>query len=102
MKHRGNRLYRFKNNPLEKVFSDAWEQENVRPNDGPGVLAWSMGDGQFPGNVTDRDATVAASVVQWLGSTVGQRFLADVLVHPDAQEFRDMVRHELETRAPEK
>ncbi len=47
-----------------------------------------MGDGSRPGEITQRDATVAASVIQWLGSHVGQGFLAEVLSKPEAADWR--------------
>ena len=37
------------------------------------------GDGNKPVDITQRDATVAAAVIQWLGSHVGRGFLCDVL-----------------------
>lgn len=96
MNHRGNRTHRFKQNPLEKVFSDKWEEANDKPNNGPGILAWSMGDGQFAGDISQRDATVAASIIQWLGSPVGQRFLLETLASPKAKDFRKELKFELE------
>jgi hypothetical protein len=94
--HIGNRTYRFKDNPLERVFSEAWQKMNDRPN--ISTLEWNMGDGSRPGVITQRDATVAASVIQWLGSHVGQCFLADVLGQPEARPVLDRVRLDVEPR----
>lgn len=43
------------------------------------TLAWILGHGGEKGEVSQRDAVVAASVVQWLGSPVGQSFVEGVL-----------------------
>lgn len=83
VKHEGNRRYRFKDNPLERAFADAWEAHNSQDTS---TLEWNMGDGARPGEITQRDATVAASVIQWLGSHVGQCFLAEVLAKPEAKD----------------
>ncbi len=92
IKHVGNRTYRFKDNPLEKEFSKAWKADNERPNGGAGVLELSMGDGVRPGIIDQRDATLAASVVQWLGSPVGQHFLTEVLKTKAGKSVREELR----------
>lgn len=68
--HEGVFSHRVRANELEAKFQDAWkkEQEDNR-------LAWLLGDGREMGSVSQRDAIVAATVVQWLGSSVGQEFL---------------------------
>jgi len=81
MKHEGKFLYRLKDNRLEKAYHDAWVEEN-KGNlcRGVGILQWLMGDNNKPADdLTDRDALVAATVIQWLGSPVGQCFVARVL-----------------------
>lgn len=87
MKNKGLRQYRFDSNPLEKKFAEKWEDQNVShftgDIDGRGTLdnlLSSNPSGQpVSGSVSDRDRVVAATVVQWLGSPVGQSFLSDVL-----------------------
>ena len=37
-----------------------------------------MGDGASRAEVSDRDELVAATLIQWLGSPVGQTFLKEV------------------------
>lgn len=89
MIHHGRGRHRLNSNPLEKAFADAWESENAPRSGRPhGLLDWLKGDGNRPGIVTQEEATIAATVVQWLGSTVGQSFLADVLAKPEADAFR--------------
>ena len=77
MDHEGRATYRLRQNPMEKKYHDAWKRENESGD----LLAWLMGDGANKGAVTERDALVAATVVQWLGSPVGKRFVAGVLGH---------------------
>jgi hypothetical protein len=76
-RHKGLHRYRFGDNPLEKKFADEWQ----RRNGGRGVLDYLLAkDNNRPaGEVSDRDAEVAATVIQWLGSHVGRCFLDDVL-----------------------
>lgn len=78
-KHTGRSTYRFKQNPREKLFADHWKKAND-PDRRQGVLDFLLAeDSNHPrGEVTDRDAEVAATVIQWLGSPVGQWFLRDV------------------------
>ena len=80
MKNKGKNQYRFKQNPIEKIFAELWDNMNTGIAgriDGCGVLDYIMAeDPNNPkGEVTDRDRVVAATVIQWLGSPVGQGFL---------------------------
>ena len=44
------------------------------------MLSLLMGDGMDEArDITQRDATVAATIIQWLGSPIGQDFVLDVL-----------------------
>ena len=84
MINKGRHQYRFRWNPMEKKFAEAWEQENTNESgkpDGRGVLDYLMADDpNFPRReVSPRDRKVAATVIQWLGSPVGRCFLRDVL-----------------------
>lgn len=67
----------FKN--AEKVFADKWKEECKRltyRNGGCGKLDLIVQDSDSP-LVTQRDANVAASVIQWLGSNVGRAFISE-------------------------
>ena len=68
--------YRFNTNPTEKKFYRAWVGENERGL----VLEYLMSTDEFGRRqpVSDRDHVVAATVIQWLGSPVGQSFLTDL------------------------
>lgn len=72
-KHRGLQTYRFNNNPKEFIFATEWEKMCDR-----GHLEWLLGKGKWAQDVTERDAQIAATVIQWLGSPVGQGFLRDL------------------------
>lgn len=76
MKHEGLNTHRFKDNPLEQIFAREWakqQQGHVLAY----LLTFQRNEPDY-NNVSDRDATVAATVIQWLGSPVGQAFLRDV------------------------
>ena len=78
MKHDGLQLHRLGTNPMEKAFHDAWLAEN--PGDrGDALLAHLLGDGEKLAEISERDAQVAATVIQWLGSQVGQHFVRTVM-----------------------
>lgn len=81
MKHEGlsiNRLKPEAENPREVVFAKRWRKENDDPSLRRGTLACLLrGGGKEV--LTQDEATVAATVVQWLGSPVGFSFLTDVL-----------------------
>lgn len=72
--HRGLHRHRFADNPEEKRFADAWEGMPASGN-----LPWLLTEGDQgpsgPEPISPRDAAVAATVVQWLGSPVGLSFL---------------------------
>ena len=76
-KYQGRSAHRYKDNPDEKRFARVWadKQEHGR------VLAYLLndgGDGRHPPiDPTPEQHLTAATVVQWLGSPVGQSFLAD-------------------------
>jgi hypothetical protein len=80
MRNKGKWQYRFKDNPLEKAFAQEWEDRN-NGRMGPDTLDYMLAeDPNRPmGEVSDRDREVAATVIQWLGSHVGSRFVKNVL-----------------------
>jgi len=79
VRHSGRAAYRIKRNPLEGRFADAW-----RSRQDSGLFEYLMGDGTHRGEITERDEMVAATIIQWLGSPVGQAFLEDVSSTPNA------------------
>jgi len=80
LKHEGLRTHRLNDNPLEKRFADKWREYNYKAGLAHGQLAYLLADDpNHPrGEVSERDAQVAATVIQWLGSHVGQCFLESV------------------------
>jgi len=76
MKHKGLSTYRLADNPLEQRFAEAWESMQQRGN----ILDYLLSPtNRLDTTATERDKIVAATVIQWLGSPVGQTFLRDVL-----------------------
>jgi len=76
--HVGLRPYRIKDNPEEKRFAEEWKKQNKQGN----VLAYLLHQvdhrGRPPLEPSERDAAVAATVIQWLGSPVGQSWLEEL------------------------
>jgi len=62
---------------LERAFAEEWTAENKRGY----LLPWLLTapHAGYPVTVTQDQATVAATVVQWLGSPVGYEFVRRVL-----------------------
>lgn len=75
-RHRSLNAHRLADNPEERRISAAWarEQEHGR------VLDYILhpGDQHQVSECSGRDAVVAATVIQWLGSSVGQSFLREL------------------------
>ncbi len=69
--HHGVSRHRLLTNCKEKAFADAWEVE------GPKLLGYLVTEknNNTPGDYSRRDAQVAASIIQWLGSPVGIDFI---------------------------
>ena len=77
MKHTGIHINRIDQNPLEKVFSEKWLMEHGKDSI---FLEQILRKNPFNfEEISQRDATVAATVIQWLGSPVGESFLRDCL-----------------------
>ena len=73
--------HRLSTNPLESKFLKAWKECNNK-YDGRDTIDYILSknkDHHFPDIATDRDREVAATLIQWLGSPVGQNFIRSVL-----------------------
>ena len=72
---KGRHTHRFEDNPEEQRFAEAWAKHN---GDGQ-TLAWLLDERPMqtgrPFTRDVREEVVAATVIQWLGSPVGQSFL---------------------------
>lgn len=78
----GHSPHRYDQNPLEKAFAEAWQKANDTSQMGiaHGNLAYLLSDTQHnPPEPTEAEHKVAATVIQWLGSPVGQHFVQEVL-----------------------
>ena len=74
--HNGINKHRLGENSLELAFAFVWQEINEQ-RDLLECLLHTGGSG-FPKELTDRDREVAATIIQWLGSPVGQDFLREV------------------------
>lgn len=71
--NKGIHRHRFKANPNEAKLASLWDKQCTYHS----TLDYLLGDGAKPAEPSDRDRQVAATVIQWLGSPVGQCFLED-------------------------
>lgn len=65
--------HRLSQNPLEQIYLEEWKK--IRSRNLPYILEGNRPTYEF----TERDEVVAATVIQWLGSPVGQGFVRTVL-----------------------
>ena len=70
VKHEGLHTHRLRTNYLERVMSEHWAD---LCEDGHLEYLLSLDNKWRP--VSERDAVIAATVIQWLGTSVGQNFL---------------------------
>jgi hypothetical protein len=73
-KHHGLSRNRLPREPLEKLFADEWEK--IAPTTLGHLLC---GQDSCRHEYSQRDATVAATIVQWIGSPVGSDFVRGIL-----------------------
>ena len=63
----------------ERIYAKQWKKSNERHpaiNSGFTSLEWILApNAEWPAPVSDRDAEVAASVIQWLGTNCGMAFM---------------------------
>lgn len=71
--------HRFNQNPLEQLFAKSFEDSLGGNRDIYTKLGHIL-DGAGKTFATDAEVSVAVTVIQWLGSPVGQCFLADTLI----------------------
>ena len=76
IKHEGFSTHRLRQNPLEAAYAKAWAEQ------APRTLGWLLKNSSYDTDQADysaRDAQVAATMIQWLGSPVGSCFVREVL-----------------------
>jgi len=76
MECKGLHVYRLEQQELERRFAEKWDVLNTRQNTEAPLERLLFGGGK---PVSERDNQVAATVVQWLGSLEGQKFLQEVM-----------------------
>jgi hypothetical protein len=87
LEHFGVHVGRLIGNVRERLYAEEWLKENTRQRGHLTRLELILqGYNATPHEPTARDAEVAASVIQWLGTTVGQNFLETVQRRIDAGE----------------
>lgn len=82
VRHRGVHAHRLNpdaGNDLEVRFAEEWD----RMQENSAVLRYLLSTRGMPDEVDPRDAEVAATVIQWLGSPVGSSFVRGVLERYD-------------------
>ena len=83
MQNKGLHTHRFEQNPLERIFAEEWEKENRDERTLKYLL--KPPSNIYPVYVEDNDREIIATVIQWLGSPVGQAFLGNVQEAIDAE-----------------
>lgn len=68
------RPYRFASNPHERAAAEHWN----KINSGGTHLSFLFGQNNDRGHLSERDEFVAATLMQWLGSPVGQCYMRDL------------------------
>jgi len=88
MKHEGfskARLHPNSGNDREVAYAKAWVEENKISDTLKHLIP----------ECTDRDAQVAATIIQWLGSNVGNHFLGKVIAENEniSASLQDVISH---------
>jgi len=91
----GLNAHRYEREPLEKAFALAWQDRNTGPmgrvRTNLDYLLDRDNRGEPNPPLTERDWLVANTVIQWLGSHVGQGFIREVLLSNDAKDSHDFL-----------
>jgi len=74
IKHEGLWTNRLSREPLEQAFAEEWKR--IGPNTLPYLL---YGQDKSRHALKPKDARIAATIIQWLGSPCGEEFIRDVL-----------------------
>jgi hypothetical protein len=68
--------HRFENNPQEKIFVDKFIEQHNTSVDPDLIVFGHLNNSMSPKDyLSDREKNIVLSVIQWLGSPVGQNFL---------------------------
>lgn len=82
MEIKGNKTYRFDQNPQEKIFHDTFRAKHIveMPNSIHFIAFPPHVNGSLnyaSDIISEREKIIMLSTIQWLGSPVGQEFLRD-------------------------
>jgi len=91
----GLRRHRLKDNPLEFAFAEQWSRE-VENGLANYILARNLDNEKEYISLTDQ--VIANTIIQWLGTPVGQAFLVSVFKRPEAVHFLDYMMAETDIR----
>jgi hypothetical protein len=84
VKYTGKNSHRYKQNPLELAFAREWQD---RCETGANLEYLLSGGSNQRWPVSEQEQMTANTVVQWLGSPIGQSFLAAVMAKKEAEYF---------------
>lgn len=79
----GHKTYRWKGNPEERRFAEAWAELTWKGSDARGIhfvdrLIAEDPNASYISPASAAERRAAATVIQWLGSPVGQSFLREL------------------------
>jgi len=83
-KFRGYSFHRIAREPLERIFVELWQKQNdvESPGRSNALLDFMLAEDHSKNcfmSRSDEEHKIAATVIQWLGTPVGQGFLRDVM-----------------------
>lgn len=82
----GLNAHRLSKNPKERRFAKAWVDSCTTGSTLAHILDPNPGSSGKPPEPSERDQVVAATVIQWLGSPVGQNFLKSLSTKKQLEE----------------
>jgi hypothetical protein len=89
--HRGKAEYRLPTNPREEIFAKAWLEKQTQCHTLQWLLCASPEQDTQERDLTQPEATCAATLMQWLGSPVGFSWLEET-VRKCGYELREVKR----------
>lgn len=81
--YQGKHSHRYEQNPMEEAFALEWQDQCANGAN----LEYLLSSDNRPNVVDLRDQTTANTVIQWLGSPVGQSFLTSVMAKKGSERF---------------
>jgi hypothetical protein len=87
IEHKGRSAHRLASSPRERVFAEEWERQQRSSHTLQWLLCASADQNQQDRELTQEEATCAATLMQWLGSPVGFAWLEDTLMKAKTAEL---------------